>query len=993
MENFVFHRAQTCPHFCIVFQKHLPRLIPTLMKKVLCLLVSLSLAAVLSAQGWARIVTGGGQDEARALARTPDGGYILAGTYGGGKAALVKTDADGFVQWNKTYLPGPDVFAVKSLVVLPDSSFVMAGFTNPFFGKSDVWLMKTDFAGNLVWQKTYGAPDDNDQASGLALLPNGDLAICGFTQPTNGKSDAWLARANTDGDTLWTRTFGLPNQGEEANAVIVAANGDLVVVGQNEDIPDLDVFAFRASAADGSLVWQNTYGFDFVPNTFSADAGNGVAEAPDGGLVVVGKTSLLGQQGGLLMKITAEGNSTPIWYKTFQNSSFSGVVPNSNGGYLLTGQKQLSLTNDDLYLAHVDESGEKIWDARIGQTAQDIGYAVVQAADGGAVAAGLAVQDILLGDSYFYLAKTTADGTLYSDYIEGNVFHDLNLNCQKDANEPGFRDWIVKIESTDFTRYASADGDGNYSVLVDTGLYTVSLILPNDYWQACLPSVTVPMFSFFDTATVNLGVTAAEPCPQNLVEVKTPILRRCAENTYTIRYCNAGTIPSLDTRIEVKLDSFLLFTGSSIPVQPGPDNLFVFNIGYLKNGDCGSFTFTAWLNCDSTITGQAHCVRAHIFPDTFCNPSPTWNGSVLQANGRCQSGVAQLSVRNTGSNPSPNTLEYIVIEDEIMRIGPTPIPVLPGGKDTILFSAQAEGKTYRIIAEQTPGYPGISYPTAAVEGCKTDTTTSLSTGYFIMFPEDDADAFVSSDCQESYEPDYNPTFLKRGHPKGYDQAHYISPTTDLDFLIRFVNASTDTVRQVVVRDTLSAWLDPTTVKPGTASHPYDFRLYGDGIVEFTIPNLFLLPGSGASDAASGGYVQFRVSQRPNLPCGTEIFNRAATYFDFNAPVLTNETFHTVCKYDSALVVKIHEIFIPSARVRVYPNPFDDSATFEVSGVEGARQYALEVYDIQGKSIVRQFFNQPTFRLFRHQIHGGLFFYRLSADGKPVASGKIEALAH
>jgi hypothetical protein len=87
----------------------------------------------------------------------------------------------------------------------------------------------------------------------------------------------------------------------------------------------------------------------------------------------------------------------------------------------------------------------------------------------------------------------------------------------------------------------------------------------------------------------------------------------------------------------------------------------------------------------------------------------------------------------------------------------------------------ANGKTFRIISQQTTGYPGESYPTAAVEGCKQDTATTFSTGMFTMFAQDDYDDFISTDCQESTETDYEPLNLKRGYPKGYGVPKYVNP--------------------------------------------------------------------------------------------------------------------------------------------------------------------------------------------------------------------------
>ncbi|MBK6932948.1 MAG: T9SS type A sorting domain-containing protein [Saprospirales bacterium] len=192
------------------------------------------------------------------------------------------------------------------------------------------------------------------------------------------------------------------------------------------------------------------------------------------------------------------------------------------------------------------------------------------------------------------------------------------------------------------------------------------------------------------------------------------------------------------------------------------------------------------------------------------------------------------------------------------------------------------------------------------------------------------------------------------------------------------------MHQVIVRDTLSPYLDPATVHPGAASHPYDFEVYGPGIVQFTLPNLNLVAGSGASE----GFVTFRVAQKPEIPCETEILNSAAIYFDFNAPVLSNQTYHTVCEFDTFVIVKTKVIEFDGADLKVYPNPFDDSAIFELSGVT-ASGFILELYDTQGKKLLNQSFNHPTFRLYRHHLPAGLFFYRLTTNkGQPVASGKL-----
>ncbi|MCC7507055.1 MAG: T9SS type A sorting domain-containing protein [Saprospiraceae bacterium] len=958
------------------------------------LFLLLSSAGLLTAQGWERTYGGGGQDVAKGLALTPDGGYIMAGYYGSTtRVYLIKTDADGDLQWTKTF---PAVQASgNAVLVTRDSGYAVAGFIDQGSGNQrDIYLLKTDANGNPLWTKTFGNTK-NDEGASILELADGSLVISGFqTDPTTNRERAFIARVSATGNNMWVKLLGSGAQLVKSNGVTIAPDGDLVLTGEiRQSISETkDIYVARLSAFNGAVIWENTYGlFDLGGGTAADDFGRSIVAAKNGGFVIAGFTNSILGGGGLLLKIDEAGGDAVIWYKTFPATDFRGLVTDKDNGFFVTGSRDVSALNGELYILHANADGDKICDATVGKGGPDIGFAIVATPDGGAAAAGSSQPGVTTFEENPYLAKVDKNCKVFTSYLKGNVFHDFNTNCSFDAGEAPLKGWLVKVASPDFVRYAAADENGNFLLLVDTGSYDLQLITPNSYWGACLDGVPVDVLEFYDTVSTDIPVYSEFSCPRNEIDIATPLLRNCENNVYTVRYCNTGTVPSLDTRINVVLDPNLTAVGSSISYTQDQDTLR-FNIGTLNNGDCGSFTITAFLECDALV-GLAHCMTAHITPDSFCDINPSWDKSIIEAIGRCENDTVKLSVRNsgTGTYSNPASLDYVIIEDVVMLVQPgTPefesIQTLLPGETRELLNREADGKTYRVIAEQSAFYPGFSYPTAAVEGCITDTSQNpISIGFYTMFPNPDGEAFVATDCQESVEANYNPpSFFKRGHPKGYGVPQYVDPTTDLEFLIRFQNTGTDTVHQVIIRDTLSAWLDPTTVLPGTSSHPYDFDLYGNGIVQFTIPNLNLLPGSSGSE----GYVKFRVSQQPNLPCGTQIFNTAAITFDFSAPVLTNQTFNTVCPDSLFLpVVATKEIDYPGADVKVYPNPFMQSATFEITGVV-AKTFRLELYDAQGRLVFNQFYSHSTFQLFRPQLPPGAFYYRLAADGRPVASGKI-----
>ena len=993
MRIFVFSQSVSCLHFCTVERNFRRPVIHSIMQKYLYILTLLLLSvAHANGQGWERIFGGSGQDAARSLAPTPDGGFIMAGYFNANsRISLIKTDEDGKQQWNKQIAAAglaskAEAFAV---VTTRDSGYAVVGYVDtdgdgPL--KRDIYLLKTDGFGNKLWSKTFGGSLD-DEARAVIELSDGSLVVTGFQGFAGNKENLFVLKTDYEGNTFWQNTYGPLEYRRRGQSIVAIPNGDFIVAGESEPVlsDDKDVLVIRLNQW-GSLQWSTSYSINgSLGNTFDDEARDMVANA-DGSMTVAGYTNSEPEGAGFILKIKEDGSATPLLQKLFADNNFYGIAA-SNGKLYVSGFRT-NVVLDDLVLIKMNENAEILCESVVGRGGLDIGFDVVPVR-GGAVMAGSTEQFVgSFGESYAYLVKSDENCTVLTSYIQANIFRDFNANCQKDQGEPGLKNWAVRFESPYDTTFTVANANGDLKVEVDTGNYRLILFPPNPYWKSCDSIINVYVSNFYDTVYVNLPVKTLFDCPRNEVDLATPLLRRCADNVYSIRYCNSGTVPSLNTHVDVALDPFLTFTGSSINAIPLGDNIFRFNIGTLNNGDCGSFSVKAFLNCDDTQTGQTHCVIAQISPNEFCGDNSGWDGAIIAAKAFCENDSVKMLLENIGTGAMGGPLGYVITEDVVMLTPPGSQDFkfdLDAGQSQIVWSHLATGKTFRIIAEQSPGYPGTSYPTAAVEGCLTDTSTSdISLGFYTMFPEDDADAFVESDCQESNDSDFNPLYLKRGHPKGFDVPHYVTPQTDLEYIIQFQNTGADTVQQVVIRDTLSAALDPATVYPGTASHPYQFDILGDGIVVFTLSNLNLTPGGSVP---SEGFVKFRVSQKPNLPCETKIFNSAAIYFDFNTPVFTNTTYHTSCDSQFVEVVNTHEVYVKGADVKVFPNPATESVNFNVSGMD-AKSYSLMLYDIQGRLISDYFFDHPNFRLLRQQLPAGTFIYQLAADGKLVASGKL-----
>jgi uncharacterized repeat protein (TIGR01451 family) len=283
--------------------------------------------------------------------------------------------------------------------------------------------------------------------------------------------------------------------------------------------------------------------------------------------------------------------------------------------------------------------------------------------------------------------------------------------------------------------------------------------------------------------------------------------------------------------------------------------------------------------------------------------------------------------------------------------------------------------------EQEPFHPGNSAPAISVEGCTTGST--FSTGFVTQFPTDDEDIFLDILCVEntgSFDPND-----KQGFPKGYGDAHYIRPGTPLEYMIRFQNTGNDTAFTVRVVDTLSAWLDPTTLRPGAASHPFTWSLGGAGVLTYTFDQI-LLPDSNINEAASHGFLKFTIHPKADAPLETLVENTAEIYFDFNAPVVTNTTYHRLG--ENFISVGTWQPKQASYSISVVPNPMTTDAVLGIKGLRREGDLQLLVYDLQGKPVLAMDSATAQFQLKKGSLTAGIYLFRVEQAGVMLGSGKL-----
>jgi hypothetical protein len=258
---------------------------------------------------WNKTYGGTNNDWARALVQTVDGGYALAGTtysYGAGleDVWLVKTDASGNAQWNMTY-GGTNYDEAETLVQTSDDGYALAGTTLSYGdGTYDFWLVKTDSAGNAQWNKTY-AGTNHEKAYALVQTADGGYALAGDTTPSfpNISYDVWLVKTDSAGNAQWNKTYGGTNNDRAYALVQTADSGYALAGGTNSYGTGGDSWLVKTDSA-GNAQWNKTYGGTNYDNAYA------LVQTVDGGYALAGPTDSYGAgaPNAWLMKTDAYGD-------------------------------------------------------------------------------------------------------------------------------------------------------------------------------------------------------------------------------------------------------------------------------------------------------------------------------------------------------------------------------------------------------------------------------------------------------------------------------------------------------------------------------------------------------------------------------------------------------------------------------------------------------------------------------------------------------------
>jgi len=259
---------------------------------------------------WTKNYGGTANDRGNSVEQTNDGGFIITGYTasfgaGGSDLWLIKTDANGDTTWTKTY-GGVGSDAGTSVKQTGDGGYIVTGVTSSFgSGNDDLLLMKTNSTGDTLWQKALGGTD-NDYGYSVHQTADGGYIVLGYTNSFGaGNDDMYLVKTDSAGDVLWSKTYGgaVVDRGRFLHQT---TDGGYIFTGWTYSfgMGNADIFYIKTDA-NGDTLWTKAIGGAPQDNARS------VMQTSDGGYIISGGSDSFnsGTYDLFLIKTDSSGNS------------------------------------------------------------------------------------------------------------------------------------------------------------------------------------------------------------------------------------------------------------------------------------------------------------------------------------------------------------------------------------------------------------------------------------------------------------------------------------------------------------------------------------------------------------------------------------------------------------------------------------------------------------------------------------------------------------
>jgi outer membrane protein assembly factor BamB len=224
---------------------------------------------------WIQIFGGPSVEYGESVDVTSDGSYVIAGftrVNVNADLQLIKTASDGYEIWSRIF-GGDEEDSGRSVKATPDGGCVVAGASASFgAGGYDFWLIKVDADGNEEWNRTFGEAED-ESAYAVEQASDGGYIIAGRAQ---SPGSIWLVKTDANGNEQWNREID-GTISYSSSSVKPTIDGGYIVVGYGSSGGSFSDLLLVKIDSIGNDQWRTTYGSEF------GDYGHGVQQTADGG--------------------------------------------------------------------------------------------------------------------------------------------------------------------------------------------------------------------------------------------------------------------------------------------------------------------------------------------------------------------------------------------------------------------------------------------------------------------------------------------------------------------------------------------------------------------------------------------------------------------------------------------------------------------------------------------------------------------------------------
>ncbi len=571
---------------------------------------------------WQKCLGGISEEYARSIKQTAEGGYIVAGytkstdgdvsdNHGLLDMWVVKLDNIGNIQWKKCFGGTNDDYAY-SIQQTNDGGYIVAGATQSNdgdvsgnHGGMDMWVVKLDNLGNIIWQKCLGGTDV-DWAYSIQLTTDGGYIVAGLSQSNNGdvtgnhgEGDMWVVKLDNLGNIQWQKCLGGSTGAgwERALSIQQTTDSGYIVVGtavsNDGDVSGnhggKDMWVVKIDNL-GNILWQKCFGGT------ADDLGNSIQQTTDGGYIVSGDTE--SNDGDVLenngfsdtwvVKINDIGNIQ--WQKCLGGTSYDyakSIQQTSDGGYIFAGKVR---SNDgdvfgnnglsDIWVVKFDNIGNIQWNECFGATGNEEGYSIQQTTDGGYIVTGATSSNDgdVIGMHGFYDMWVVK---LFDPNISGIIYLDENENQIKDMGEVVVAGQMVKLDPG--PQFTFTNNDGYYHFVAEPGNYTVSFV-PQPFWFSTTDDYILSIDSVDHLVdSIDIGVFTSESIPDVAMYLTGGSTRAGFDTHYWLTYKNWGTVNTSGT-ISFEYDPLLTYVSSTVIPSSIIGNILEFNYENLGPG-------------------------------------------------------------------------------------------------------------------------------------------------------------------------------------------------------------------------------------------------------------------------------------------------------------------------------------------------------------------------------------------------------------------------